>query len=197
MKLMDIIYEEEIDKEFINAVDYISNVINEQGFTLSYFMDDEDDEVIKSLCYIAECLINDMSLIKQIEYKSNSLYSASKFLIHIHNLGKLVLYRYIFISSPNNLNRSNIGRSYTNDKDITKDWVQYLYDNASNLDDTLTTNDFYLATIETPSNNINYCATLWHNLVYPGEDEINITNTTNIKLLNLEHVTIPESWGIK
>ena len=104
---------------------------------------------------------------------------------HYDNLqNKLTLYRIIYLNDPNDLNKNNIGKHYSENK---QDLINNHYDRGS-LYGNQQGEYAYLITIETNKTNIDIEKSIENNILYPHEQEITLLNDNpnHIKLMKIK-----------
>lgn len=111
---------------------------------------------------------------KELNYKIKKL-------TRIQQKKAVTLYRVVFVKDPNKIDSTKLGHHYVYDiSDFHEEMLDYLYNNASKENNDIDEYDAYLVEIETPASNIDYYETMRTFALHPLENEITISDDTNI-----------------
>lgn len=110
-------------------------------------------------------------------------------LINLKNILKkpnIILYRVVWIKDVNLINQKDLGEHFVQDtEDFHEEMLDYLYNNASEKDKTLSEDDAYLIKIIAPTNKIDIKNTIHTNIMHPFESEIMLKDGKNLKILEI------------
>jgi hypothetical protein len=106
-----------------------------------------------------------------------------KELANIKKKPKITLYRVIYVTNKNQINKNDLGIHYVKDLgSFHEEMLDWLYLNAKKKSPNLEYDDLWLVTVETRTDNIDYEMTLEYNIDHPYEEEIQLkTSKVNIK----------------
>jgi hypothetical protein len=96
---------------------------------------------------------------------------------------KVVLYRLLNVDDINNINKNELGKSYVGDKKMFEDedfLESFLFRYGEDM------KKWFIVTIETTRNNIDFEHSMGNRAEYPAEFEITIKNDKDLKILNIE-----------
>jgi len=103
---------------------------------------------------------------------------------------KIIAYRVLNVDDVKNININNIGVHFTTDKHNTSsdDFLEKIgvIDFQGNYD----YEKFFVITVETNINNVDWYKTFDNRINYYGEDEINFINSNQLKILNIEEIEL-------
>jgi hypothetical protein len=103
---------------------------------------------------------------------------------------KIIAYRVLNVDDVKNININNIGVHFTTDKHNTSsdDFLEKIgvIDFQGNCD----YEKFFVITVETNLNNVDWYKTFDNRINYYGEDEINFINSNQLKIINIEEIKL-------
>ena len=106
------------------------------------------------------------------------------------NNNQIVAYRVLNVDNINDINTDKIGLHFTTDKQniSSDDFLEKIgvIDYEGNYD----YEKFFVITVETNINNIDWYKTFDNRINYYGEDEINFINSNQVKILNIEEIEL-------
>jgi len=123
----------------------------------------------------------------ELQENLENSYNELKDLIHYD---KIVAYRVLNVDDVKDININNIGVHFTTDKHNTSsdDFLEKIgvIDFQGNYD----YEKFFVITVETNVNNVDWCKTFDNRINYYGEDEINFINSNKLKIINIEEIEL-------
>lgn len=128
---------------------------------------------------------------KKLNYEEQeNLEKSYEELKHLIIGNKIIAYRVLNVDDIDDININNIGLHFTTDKENTTsdDFLEKIgvidYEGYCDYE------KFFLITVETNINNIDWYKTFDNRINYYGEDEINFINSNEIKIINIEEIEI-------
>lgn len=122
----------------------------------------------------------------EVDNPKKALNSKIKHLNKIQKQKSIVLYRIVFVKNPDDINTSEFGHHYVDDiSDFHEEMLDYLYSNARKVNPNIDEYDAYLVEIETPTHNIDYYETMRTYALHPLENEITISDDTDVVVKNI------------
>jgi len=121
----------------------------------------------------------------ELQENLENCYAELKNLINNH---KIVAYRVLNVDNIKDIDINKLGIHFTTDKQNTTsdDFLEKIgiIDNQGNYD----YEKFFVTTVETDINNIDWYKTFDNRINYYGEDEVNFINSNQLKVLNIEEI---------
>ncbi len=103
---------------------------------------------------------------------------------------KIIAYRVLNVNDVKDIDINNIGIHFTTDKQNTTsdDFLEKIgvIDFEGNYD----YEKFFVITVETNVNNVDWYKTFDNRINYYGEDEINFINSNQLKIINIEEIEL-------
>ncbi len=103
---------------------------------------------------------------------------------------KIIAYRVLNVNDVKDIDINNIGIHFTTDKQNTTsdDFLEKIgvIDFEGNYDN----KKFFVITVETNVNNVDWYKTFDNRINYYGEDEINFINSNQLKIINIEEIEL-------
>jgi translation elongation factor EF-1alpha len=103
---------------------------------------------------------------------------------------KIIAYRVLNVNDVKDIDINNIGIHFTTDKQNTTsdDFLEKIgvIDFEGNYDN----EKFFVITVETNVNNVDWYKTFDNRINYYGEDEINFINSNQLKIINIEEIEL-------
>jgi translation elongation factor EF-1alpha len=103
---------------------------------------------------------------------------------------KIIAYRVLNVNDVKDIDINNIGIHFTTDKQntISDDFLEKIgvIDFEGNYDN----EKFFVITVETNVNNVDWYKTFDNRINYYGEDEINFINSNQLKIINIEEIEL-------
>jgi hypothetical protein len=98
---------------------------------------------------------------------------------------KLILYRIINVKSEKDINKINLGKHYVGDKDMILD-SEFLFSASLLSGDPI--HRWFIITIKTTPDNLDYRDMLGNRAEYPLEYEYSLLNDKDLEILNIEEI---------
>lgn len=119
-----------------------------------------------------------------------NLENAYNELSNLINGGKIIAYRVLNVDDINDIDVNNLGIHFTTDKENVKtdDFLEKI--GVIDYEGYYENDKFFLITIESDVNNIDWYKTFDNRINYYGEDEINFIDDTELKILKIEEIEI-------
>ena len=97
-------------------------------------------------------------------------------------------YRLLNVDDINNIDKNNLGKHFTTDKENTtsEDFLEKI--GVIDSDGYYDYEKFFVVEVETNINNIDWYKTFNNRINYYGEDEINFINDKELKIINIEEI---------
>lgn len=103
---------------------------------------------------------------------------------------KIIAYRVLNVNDVKDIDINNIGVHFTTDRQNTSsdDFLEKIgvIDSQGYYD----YEKFFVITVETNVNNVDWYKTFDNRINYYGEDEINFTNSNKLKIINIEEIEL-------
>ena len=107
------------------------------------------------------------------------------FINHIKDIkNPLILYRILFVDSVHGINKEELGKHFVNDKNLVYN-ISFM-ESIGFIRSDIENYNFFIATIETTTDNINWKDTIAARLDYPNENEFTLKNNANFKIIKME-----------
>jgi hypothetical protein len=144
-------------------------------------MEDKDVDVFGHKLSVLLHMIDD-----QVDKPKQVIKNKINELLKIKKQASVALYRVVYIKNPDKLSKTNFGHHYVSDIDVfQEEMLDYLYQNARELDKSLEEEDAYLIEVETPTSNIDYYETMKTFALHPFENEITIKDDKHVSFKNI------------
>ena len=100
---------------------------------------------------------------------------------------EIKLYKMVFVDNITEVDNAKLGCSFVQDTlDFDEDKIKFLYNNAKFTNHNLEKDDYFIVTVITPTNNIDFNETLEINVSNPWESEVIIKDPNTIKIISVE-----------
>ena len=99
-------------------------------------------------------------------------------------------YRLLNVDNINDIDKNNLGKHFTTDKENTTsdDFLEKI--GVIDFQGNYEYEKFFIITVETNVNNIDWYKTFDNRINYYGEDEINFISDKNLKIINIEEIEL-------
>lgn len=166
-----------IDKP-INNIRIIKKFKSFESLDYEEFTGDIDDMTVGEIKTLENLLLETES-----DLMLNDLISNLK---DIKKHDEIILYRLIWIKDKENIDIKKLGNHYVGSlNSFDNEWISNLYPFYHRENEPDIENDLWLVTILVPTEDIDYKATLVKNIKFPYEEEIQLKNNSNIKIIDI------------
>lgn len=106
-------------------------------------------------------------------------------------------YRLLNVDNITEIDKNKLGKHFTTNKDnmTSEDFQEKI--GIINWQGETEYNKFFVVTIETNINNVDWYKTFDNRINYYGEDEINFIDNNQLKIINVEEINIEDNTYIK